>query len=273
MALLTFGLYSFDSVTHQLLRQGQTVALEPQPARALALLLSRPGEIISRDELRRAIWDAETHVDFDRGIAYVLSQIRFALQDSASNPRFLQTVPRQGYKFICPVEIPEKKRLLTTRRLTVAAAALGGAAILSYPLLPSRPIRLAVCIFDNETGRADLDSFVHSLTDVVVVGFSRLAPGRLEVIGNAASLRRPRNIRNLRSLAQELSVDYIILGQLQNQGAGLRFITHLIRLPGETHLRANRLSGSAENLGVLELAILGEYLRAVREHVLKLPLK
>ena len=98
-----FGTFEFDPETRELRKSGRAIALEPQPARALALLLSRAGEIVSRDELREAVWGSETHVDFDRGIAYCLSQIRSALGDSGENPRFVLTVPKHGFKFIAPV--------------------------------------------------------------------------------------------------------------------------------------------------------------------------
>lgn len=277
-----FGLFSFDSATQTLSRQCWPIALEPQPLRALALLLSRPGEIVTRDELRQAIWEPGTHVDFDRGLSYVFSQIRSALQDSASNPRFVQTIPRQGYKFIAPLQAPAPLELSTPAALPlwrrprvaiVAGAAAAAAGLLSYILLPARPFRLAVSIFDNETGRSELDPWVHSLPDVVVAALADDQPSRLAIIGNAAPLRRPRNIRNLKALARELDADFILLGQLQIQATGLRFVTHLIRLPGETHLKAQRLMGEAGDLASLEAAVVGEFVRAVREHVLGLPAK
>ena len=272
-----FGLFTFDAATQQLLRQGVAIALEPQPARALSLLLARHGEVVTRDELRQAIWDAETHVDFDRGMAYVLSQIRSALQDSAANPRFVQTIPRQGYKFIAPVEgmgaVLHPAEPWWTRSRIIVAAAASAAGLLRYSLLPPDPTRLAVSVFDNETGLPELDRFVNSLSDSVVTALTNLDAHRLAIIGNAAPLRRPRNLRNLKSLARELGTDYVILGQLQKQDSSLRFVTHLIRLPGETHLKANRLYGDAQNLGALESEILNEYVRAVQQHVLKRPLK
>jgi DNA-binding winged helix-turn-helix (wHTH) protein/TolB-like protein len=267
-----FGLFTFNPATQELVRDGHLVALEPQPSRALALLLSRAGEVVTREELRQVVWDAQTHVDFDRGLAYVLSQIRAALQDSASNPRFVQTIPRQGYKFIAPLQrpMPVEQPIWTRRRLVMAAAGTA-AGLVGFALWPARPSRLAVSIFDNETGNPEFDGWVHSLADLVVTALTHLSPERLEIIGNAAPLRRPRNLRNLKALAKELPADYILLGQLQRQEPGLRFVTHLIRLPGETHLRARRLTGDATGLPVLETAVVGEYVRVVREHVLKLP--
>ena len=98
-----FGVFEFDAETGELRKNGRTVALEPQPAKALALLLARAGEVVSRDDLRDAVWGSDTHVDYERGIAYCLSQIRTALGDSGDNPRFVQTIPKRGFKFIAPV--------------------------------------------------------------------------------------------------------------------------------------------------------------------------
>ena len=98
-----FGIFEFDDRTAVLTRSDRPVPLEPQPARALALLLSRAGDLVSRDELRAHLWGNDTHVDFDRGLAYCIGQLRSALGDSADNPRFIQTHPRRGFSFIAPL--------------------------------------------------------------------------------------------------------------------------------------------------------------------------
>ena len=98
-----FGLFEFDDRAGILTRSDRPVALEPQPARALALLLSRAGDLVTREQMRAHIWGADTHVDFDRGLAYCVGQLRTALGDSADNPRFIQTLPRRGFNFIAPV--------------------------------------------------------------------------------------------------------------------------------------------------------------------------
>jgi DNA-binding winged helix-turn-helix (wHTH) protein/TolB-like protein len=98
-----FGLFEFDDRAGILTRSDRPVALEPQPARALALLLSRAGALVTREEMRAHLWGADTHVDFDRGLAYSIGQLRAALGDSADNPRFIQTLPRRGFAFIAPV--------------------------------------------------------------------------------------------------------------------------------------------------------------------------
>ena len=98
-----FGLFEFDFRTGELRREGDVVKLSPQPARVLALLLATPGEIVLRDELRAHLWGDDTFVDFERGLNFCILQVRTALGDSSDNPRFVQTVPRKGYRFIAPV--------------------------------------------------------------------------------------------------------------------------------------------------------------------------
>ncbi|MBW8868876.1 MAG: winged helix-turn-helix domain-containing protein [Acidobacteria bacterium] len=98
-----FGVFTFDDRTLTLLRSDRPVPIEPQPARALALLLERAGAIVTRDDLRAHLWGADTHVAFDRGLAYCIGELRAALGDSAENPRFVQTLPRRGFTFIAPV--------------------------------------------------------------------------------------------------------------------------------------------------------------------------
>ena len=99
----SFGTFAFDAASLELTREGRPVRLEPQPARALAMLLARAGEVVTRDELRAAIWGEHTHVDYDRGLAYCLAQVRTALGDNAENPRFVQTLPKRGFRFLAPV--------------------------------------------------------------------------------------------------------------------------------------------------------------------------
>ena len=278
-----FGVFEFDNTTGELRKNGRAVALEPQPAKALALLLAGAGGVVSREELRDAVWGADTHVDFDRGIAYCLSQIRAALNDSADNPRFIQTVPRQGFRFIAPVapvapvapaspDAPAKSfNNWVTIPLTIAMLAVSIGMMyeaFSSPTLQDRVV-ISVSVFDNETGVAEYDRPVAGLSDLVVEHLTRIDPDRIAVVGNAAVLRQPRNIRNLKAVAQEVEADYILLGQLQRGESGLRFITHFIRLSDEAHLKANRLPVADEKLGGLEAAVVGEFERAVREHALR----
>jgi DNA-binding winged helix-turn-helix (wHTH) protein/TolB-like protein len=289
-----FGAFEFDAAANVLRKNGRTLALEPQPGRALALLLERADEVISKEDLRRALWGDDTHVDFDRGLAYCLSQVRAALGDSGDNPRFVQTLPRRGYRFIAPVQrhveaTPSQSSLPDPVKATPVGSpvrsrssrVLVAAAIVSVAIAgslwwytrdrdqaASRQI-VAVSVFDNETGLAEYDRLVSGLSDLVVTRLTALDPSRLGVVGNAAVLRQPRNIRNLKAVADGVKADYVILGQLQRAENGLRFITHFIRLDDETHLKANRIQMPDGNVSGLETAVVTEFERAVSEYVLR----
>lgn len=147
-------------------------------------------------------------------------------------------------------------------------ALLVGAAWLTIGS-PRTPTLVAVSVFDNETGVAEYDRSIASLSDLVVARLANLSPGRLAVIGNASVLRQPRNIRNLQAVKAGVGADYVLLGQLQQDGDGLRFITHVIRLRDLAHLKANRLRFDDGGIDAVDAAVVGEFERAVREHLLQ----
>ena len=281
-----FGTFEFDSAVNELRKTGRLVKLERQPGIVLGHLLADPGAVVTRETLRQAVWGGDVHVDFDRGLAYCISQIRTALGDQADNPRFLQTVPRQGFRFVAPVEViaapvepgghaaPSASHPPATLRRVIAGVTIAALVIAVGLWLwnrsPHRPV-VAVSIFDNETGVPELDQPVAALTDVVVARLASHPPDQLAVIGNAAVLRRPRNIRDLRAVAEQVQADYVLLGQLQRDTSGYRFITHVVRLEDEAHLKANRLTFPDGDLSGLESAVVAEFERAISAHVLSQP--
>jgi DNA-binding winged helix-turn-helix (wHTH) protein len=105
--MLRFGTFELDDKAGQLRRDGTLVRLPPQPFRLLALLASRPGEIVTRDEIRQQLWGEDTYVDFDQGVNFCIKQVRSVLRDDADRPLYVETVPRRGYRFIAPVERPD----------------------------------------------------------------------------------------------------------------------------------------------------------------------
>ena len=100
-----FGPYEAHSRTRELYKHGAKLKLRPQPVRLLNLLLSRPGEVVTREQLREALWSAETFVDFQHSLNTSVKELRAALNDSVAQPQYIQTLPRLGYRFIAPVEI------------------------------------------------------------------------------------------------------------------------------------------------------------------------
>jgi DNA-binding winged helix-turn-helix (wHTH) protein len=102
--VVRFGLFEVDLQAHELRKGGIKLKLHEQPFQVLAALLERPGEIVTREELRRKLWQAETFVDFDHSINTAVNKLREVLGDSAENPRFVETLSRRGYRFLAPVE-------------------------------------------------------------------------------------------------------------------------------------------------------------------------
>src|ERR1017187_1549437 len=100
-----FGLFSLDVSAGSLTRNGILIKLQDQPFQLLALLLEKRGEIVTREEIRQRLWKSNTFVDFDKSLGVAVVKVREALADSAGNPRFLETVPRRGYRFIAPVSV------------------------------------------------------------------------------------------------------------------------------------------------------------------------
>src|SRR5277367_6494221 len=103
--IIRFGLFEIDLGRSTLTRQGVRLRIQEQPFRILELLLRQSGEIVTREQLRQALWPEGTHVNFDGSLNAALKKLRAALQDDAENPRFIETVPRQGYRFVAPVHV------------------------------------------------------------------------------------------------------------------------------------------------------------------------
>src|SRR6266700_5448152 len=101
--IFRFGLFQADSAGGTLMRNGVRIKLQDQPFRVLLILLERPGEIVTREELRQKLWAEGTFVDFDGSLNVILKKLRAAIDDDSDNPRFIETVPRRGYRFIAPV--------------------------------------------------------------------------------------------------------------------------------------------------------------------------
>jgi DNA-binding winged helix-turn-helix (wHTH) protein/TolB-like protein len=272
-----FGVFSFDDRSMLLARGDREVALEPQPARALALLVSHAGDVVSRDQLRAHLWSGDTHVDFDRGLAYCVGQLRAALGDSAENPRFVQTLPRRGFRFIAPVQadggvpaeppgssapapVPAAPPLpslgtppmvpgwIAAIAIAVVALAVGAAAALMVArdkppatAASRRPI-VAVAAFENETGDPSYARAVAAISDALVERLTAIGPSRIGVNGHAPILRRPRDARDWRAVARDTSAAFLVSGQLQTKDGRLSLLMHLVRLDDGTHVWVHRIA-------------------------------
>src|SRR5205807_5332641 len=105
-----FGVFEVDLKAVELRKHGVRIKLQEQPFQILSLLLEHPGEVVTREELREKLWPAHTFVDFDRSLNKAMTKLRAALGDSADNPRYVETIPRHGYRFLAPVYVPQSER-------------------------------------------------------------------------------------------------------------------------------------------------------------------
>ena len=258
-----FGPFEADLTSGELRRDGQPIPIQDLPFRLLTALLERPGELVTRTELTGRLWGAETYVDAAAGLNTAIAKLREALGDAAERPVWVETVPKRGYRFIGPLEpaaptgaaidapssIPEPQVAAGRWR---AAAVLGGLAIAvaaAYALGIGRsPTRVAVVLFDNETGRPEFGRLSQGLTDATV--FELTAQPSLAVIGNAAILRTTRPFRDIDAIRDALHADFIVIGQVQLVDDRILVRSHLIRASDQAHVwvKATRMTSTEAGL-------------------------
>ena len=197
---IRFGAFELDPSSGELLKSGVRVRLQEQPLQVLRALLERPGEVVTREELQRLLWPDGTFVDFDDGLATAVRKLRAALGDSATNPRFVETLPKRGYRFLAPVSGPaggEARRPETSpvsawRRsaLIAACASAATAVIFVWAVPPRRPAEQAVRKFSLEVGEDVHDPVISP--DGRYVAFTRYeADGGLWVQALSEEAPRP----------------------------------------------------------------------------------
>src|SRR5215813_14126435 len=147
--IIYFGVYELDLRSKELRKQGMKIKLQGQPVEILAMLLKYPGEVVTREELQKKLWPADTFVDFEQGLNNAMKRLRAALDDNAETPRFIETLPRKGYRFIgeirgepVSVAIPPSITLLVAnwRKWSIWLAVIGtaGLALLIHPVYRPR---------------------------------------------------------------------------------------------------------------------------------------
>jgi DNA-binding winged helix-turn-helix (wHTH) protein/TolB-like protein len=261
---LRFGDFTFDPASGELRRDGERVPLQPQPGRLLELLLARPGEVVTRDEIRAALWGDGTHVDFERSLNFCVAKLRAALGDDAVSPRFVETVPTRGYRFIAATEQAteytehteyslEKPSVLVRvfrvfRGGWAAAVLLTGIAV--YALWTAQqPPKIVVVPFHNETGSPEMDRVAKGVSDAAVARLAQPeALRRLLVIGNASNLRFSFRPPDMKALGESLGAQYLLLGQLKRDDRRMRVVAHLIRVSDQTHLWARTFDSDTLDL-------------------------
>jgi TolB-like protein/tetratricopeptide (TPR) repeat protein len=243
MAVYRFGEFQLDEQTLQLLRGSAPVRIQQQPARVLAFLLGHRGSLVTREQIRLAIWGDETFVDFEQGLNFCIRQIRIALNDQAENPRYVETLPRLGYRFVAPIE------------KTGAAA----------PAPEKRHTRIAIAPFDDFASQAG-DYFAAGLTEDMVSALSRIDSARLRVT-SVGRLAADATADELSQLQRQFDLDYVLRGSVRRSADKVRITAQLHDLRDKSILWSDTYDRKSADL----LAVQEEVTRRV-SHSLALEL-
>jgi TolB-like protein/DNA-binding winged helix-turn-helix (wHTH) protein/Flp pilus assembly protein TadD len=284
------GLFEVDLSSGEVHKGGRKVPLQEQPFRVLAMLLDHPGEIVTREALQTRIWPADTYVGFDEGINTAIRKLRSAFGDTADNPRFIETLPRRGYRFIAPVsetprsgspeeaispqpldasrvpgtpdiEVKASNVRWSPRILLASATAmvivLAGIAY----LLRSRPVAdsgapkrtmLAILPFQNLSNDPGQEYFSDGLTEETITDLGQLSPEQLGVIARTSAMAYKHTNKTISQIGRELGVDYILEGSIRREGGKARVSAQLIRVSDQTHLWAENYNRDLNDLLEIE---------------------
>ena len=295
---LRFGLFELDLLSGELWKQGRKVPLEGQPVQILICLLEHSGELVTREELRGKLWPADTYVNFEHGLNAAVKRLRRALNDSADNPRFVETLPRRGYRFLAPVEsirdgedvpvvteVPLDKpesardepphaedyhrvapqRLLAWKKVGIALL-LVLAILIAWMLRPktsqSAVIRsLAVLPLENLSGDPSQDYFSDGMTDELITELGQIK--KLRVISRTSVMAYKGTHKSLAQIARELNVDAVIEGTVLRSSEQVRITAQLILASADKHLWAQSYEGDVRKT----LALQKQVARAIAEQI------
>jgi TolB-like protein/DNA-binding winged helix-turn-helix (wHTH) protein/tetratricopeptide (TPR) repeat protein len=244
-----FGSFLLDFGAEQLLRDGVSVALAPQPFRLLRYLVNNPGRLVTREEIQTELWGADTFVDFERGLNFCILQLRTALGDDARRPIYIETVPRRGYRFIAPVSSPEVRPVpaaapvRSRRRSWIAVAiAIGAGALVTWALSqdhanPQTRVMLAVLPLEDLNGTTR-PYFADGLTEEVITELGQLDPQHVGVIARTSVMQFRGTKKDIRAIAKQLNVDYVLEGSVRYEANRIRATFQLIRGDDGTHVWA-----------------------------------
>jgi TolB-like protein/DNA-binding winged helix-turn-helix (wHTH) protein/Flp pilus assembly protein TadD len=296
---LRFGVFELDLRAGELRKHGLRVRLQEQPFQVLAMLLENHGEVVTREELQKKLWPADTFVDFDHGLNKAISKIREALSDAAESPRFVETVSRRGYRFLAevkvadaaPVRSPERtiqsnraaeardrpdaadkvampRRLLPPLAWKISAFALLllMASLAAWKLRswspPSPVIRsLAVLPLESLSSDASQDYFADGMTDELISYLGQISA--LRVISRTSVMAYKHARKPLPQIARELNVDAVVEGTVLRSGDQVRITTQLIEASSDKHLWSQSYEGELRDA----LALQSKVARAIADQI------
>jgi len=300
---LRFGVFELDLRTGELREDSLRVRLQEQPFQILAMLLEHPGEVVTREELQKKLWPADTFVDFDQGLNRAISKIREALGDSADSPRFVETVARRGYRFLAevkpadasPLRRPELATQLHPEPESGVRADLAGNSVKPQHRLPSvawkvsafvlllltaslvawklnswnRPataIRsLAVLPLESLSNDASQDYFADGMTDELISDLGQISA--LRVISRTSVMTYKHARKPLPQIARELNVDAVVEGTVLRSGDRVRITAQLIEASTDKHLWSQSYEGELRDTLALQSRVAGAIADQIRINV------
>jgi TolB-like protein len=236
-----FGVFEANIRTGELTKHGKRLRLQEQPFQLLTILLEKPGELVTREELRSRLWP-QTTVDFDHGVNKAIGKVRYALGDSAGNPRFIETVARRGYRFLADVAVVRDGQALTV---------LDG------------PIRsLAVLPLENLSKDTSEDYFADGMTEELITQLGQIRS--LRVISRTSVMTYKSNRKSLTEIARELRVEAVVEGSVLRSSDQVRINAQLIAVPADRHMWAQSYAGDLRDTLALQSRVASAIAEQIR---------
>jgi TolB-like protein/DNA-binding winged helix-turn-helix (wHTH) protein/Flp pilus assembly protein TadD len=286
--VLRFDNFELDIRAGELRKAGVKLRLQGQPIQVLAALLNSAGELVTREQLRAQVWPADIFVDFDHSLHNAIARIREVLGDSAETPRYIETLPRKGYRYIGPiadfhtlrsatetghhasqpltlVTAPKRKRILVL--VLGALFTMGLVASTTWRYLHAKaavlPIQsLAVLPLDNLSGDPSEEFFADGMTDQLITDLAKV--GSLRVISRTSVMQYKGTKKALPAIARELNVDAIVEGSVIRSGPRVRVTAQLIRAHTDQHLWAETYDRDLDDILKLQAELADAIAQQVR---------
>jgi len=280
-SIVRFDDFEMDLHAGELRKGGQVVSLPPQPFKVLSLLVRRTGELVTRDEIRQEIWGDQTAVDFERGLNFAINKIRSALGESAEAARYVETLPRRGYRFLRPVETaPEslpaetipvetvqrrKRRLIPALGGGLVLLLLGGYLGAQYWRASGRIRSIAVLPFENLSHDAADDYLADGTTEALITDLGRVST--LPVTSKTSSGRYRKSAKTLTEIARELKAGAIVEGAVLRSGDRLRVSVQLIDAGADRQIWSDSYDRRLGDVLTLQGEIAAAIAEAIRARV------
>ncbi len=250
---LVFNNFEVDLRSGELKKNGRKIRIQSLPFQLLSILIERPNEVVTREEVSRRLWPDHTFVDFDHSIGTAINKLRGALGDSAEEPRYVETLPRRGFRFIGKIE-----------RSAEPASGQGPAPPAEQPgKHPSPPIKLVVMPFENFSGNAAQEYFTDGLTEEMISQLGRLNGKQLGVIARTTSMAYKNTTKNIAQIGRELAVDYVLESSVRREGDQVRITMQLIRVSDQVHVWTNHYDRKVRD----SIAVQEEVAREVAQQI------